>query len=689
VATSLALLAAGAAPAAGLPASAGGRYAVDGTIAAAVTSGDTVYVGGGFTRIAPRTGSAVVVPESGGAIARVTAEIAGGSVRAAVADGAGGWYVGGSFTSVGGIARPGLAHLRADGTLDPAFEPPDSGLVRALALAQGRLYVGGVAGALGGGATAALHALDAVTGADTATAFAVPPGARGVLALLAGAGRVDAAFGEQGLAAYDAATGATLWSRPVSAAEGIDAGVAALASTGTSLLVGGTFSDTGGANLEALDPTTGAPSGPKLGVRPDVLALAVVGSRAFVARSALNPSLGLSIVDLATGSTTPAAAISPTAMSVDGDELLVSGTTQQPAGRPRDERVYAVSTTGPAPAPAPVSPPLAGTALALAPQAGRLLVGGSFGGVGGVARQGLAAFDARSGALLPWAPAASDVKALAASGGRIYLAGAFAAVSGQKREGLAAVSPSGAGKVIAWQPRLAFADLSSVAVADGRVFAGGTLALAGQRRLVHLRAFATTSGAAVRFWPSVPIDVTALAVWRHTLVAGGRAVTAFASRGDGRRFAWQRATDGYVFALAASGSHIFAGGRFTRVNGRPRRNLAILALDRAGALLAPAPAVPIVVQALSSQGPDVVFGGLDDSFRSPEALGAVAAAGVLEPWHVDMGRSDYPLPQQQPGSDEFGVNAIAPVPGGLLAAGSFSWLGPSGAQAPSALALVR
>ena len=85
--------------------------------------GNTVYVGGAFSQIANRTGSAIVVPASGGAPEPGFPEVAGGSVTASVADGTGGWYLGGSFTNVGGVARPGLAHVRGDGVLDSAFAP--------------------------------------------------------------------------------------------------------------------------------------------------------------------------------------------------------------------------------------------------------------------------------------------------------------------------------------------------------------------------------------------------------------------------------------------------------------------------------------------------------------------------------------------------------------------------------------
>jgi len=68
----------------------------DGTINAFLLSGNTLYVGGEFTRVGPRTGSGVplatasATPETGFPAVE-------GSVYAAVPDGAGGWFIGGSL----------------------------------------------------------------------------------------------------------------------------------------------------------------------------------------------------------------------------------------------------------------------------------------------------------------------------------------------------------------------------------------------------------------------------------------------------------------------------------------------------------------------------------------------------------------------------------------------------------------
>src|SRR5262249_6683321 len=65
-----------------------------------------------------------------------------GEVACVAADGAGGWYIGGSFGAVGGVSHRNLAHILPGGTVD-AREPDVDGQVNALCLSDGQLYVGG------------------------------------------------------------------------------------------------------------------------------------------------------------------------------------------------------------------------------------------------------------------------------------------------------------------------------------------------------------------------------------------------------------------------------------------------------------------------------------------------------------------------------------------------------------------
>lgn len=664
------------AAAAALPTTASGRYVVAGYVNAMARAGGTVYVGGEFNRIADRTGSAIVVPARGGAPEPVRAEISGGSVSAAISGG-GGWYVGGSFTNVGDARRDGLAHLRPDGMLDPAFAPADLGEIRALALAGGVLYVGAVRPRVG----VVLRALDAATGAALPVTYMLPEGAGDLRALLADGGRLYAAFSELGIVAYDAVSGTRVWTSRVARAEPGAVGVVTIAIDGARLLVGGGFADRGRKNLEVLDATTGALVGRRLQVQTTVSSIVVVGGTVYLARRSRPASSGLATVDLATGALRPWGAIWP-------ETLAAEGTTVYAAER---DRVYAARAGTAHAVLRHISPPLAGEALTLAPRGSHVLIGGTFTGAGGAVRHNLAAFDARTGALGVWRPNASDqgccgVSALAVAGRKIYFAGYFKRVSGSPRSGLAAVSADGAGRLLSWRPRLWSSGINALAVGRGRVFAGGSSLVLDrpkprvQAQSVNLVAFSARGrGARIRFAPRLgtAFEVEALAVWRRTLIVGGQSLIAFPAGGDGRHELWRRQTDDEVFAFAIRGTTLYAGGNFSRVSGRPRRSLAAFALNRHGALLPFAPAVPIAVWALAPYGADLVFGGEDIDVQSRQVLGAVAWDGRLEPWRVDV----------PPGGGS--VERIAPLPGGLLVAGTYNWLGPAGQQAAGGIGWLR
>ncbi|MFZ4812740.1 MAG: delta-60 repeat domain-containing protein, partial [Ilumatobacteraceae bacterium] len=66
-----------------------------------------------------------------------------GAVNAIAYDNSGGFYIGGSFTTVKGTSRSYIAHINADSSLDTNFTPTLNGTVQALAFSGTKLYVGG------------------------------------------------------------------------------------------------------------------------------------------------------------------------------------------------------------------------------------------------------------------------------------------------------------------------------------------------------------------------------------------------------------------------------------------------------------------------------------------------------------------------------------------------------------------
>jgi len=135
--------------------------------------------GGRIATAGARDSGLVVVLDttSGREIAKVESNDV---VDAAVADGHGGWFVGGSFTQFGGVRRVGLAHLLPSGAVDPAWRAwigsasGRRGSIAALARAGSRLFVAGAFGRVDGLDRPGLAAVDTHTGSVVRSWSPVP-----------------------------------------------------------------------------------------------------------------------------------------------------------------------------------------------------------------------------------------------------------------------------------------------------------------------------------------------------------------------------------------------------------------------------------------------------------------------------------------------------------------------------------
>ena len=99
-----------------------------------VTNG-VAYVGGEFGEIFRQGGQSDLVLSLETGLNESNFPQANDECLCVIPDGAGGWYLGGGFTAVGGIARTSLVHILPDNTVDPDWRPnPSDGYVSALAI---------------------------------------------------------------------------------------------------------------------------------------------------------------------------------------------------------------------------------------------------------------------------------------------------------------------------------------------------------------------------------------------------------------------------------------------------------------------------------------------------------------------------------------------------------------------------
>ena len=190
-----------------------------------------------------------------------------GSVNTVIADGAGGWYVGGTFSGIsngGGGGWSGLAHLTPSG-VDTAFRPSVNNIVNGLWKQGSTLYVVGLFTQVNGLPRAGGAAFDLTTGTLLPWNPALGGGAAyrvvvsGGTVFLGGIFTTASGTPRPGFAAVDSTTGALAASPTTTLNTG--AIVTAMELSGNTLYLGGLFTAIGAesrANIGAIDITSGA-----------------------------------------------------------------------------------------------------------------------------------------------------------------------------------------------------------------------------------------------------------------------------------------------------------------------------------------------------------------------------------------------------------------------------------------------
>lgn len=641
-----------------------------------------------------------------------------GSLEAAVVQSDGKAVIGGSFEAVGGVARSSLARLNVDGTLDATFNPgtgPTStensttlpGTVSALAVQpDGKVLVAGWFDAFGGVARPGLVRLNANGSVDTGFnpgSGPVSAGSVGSIQVIRVAadgtimvgGHFDTfnAVARNGIVRLTAAGAVDATFNP---GTGVGAGeVVTIAILGNStMVIGGDFTEFNGvprASLArllangALDPgfnpgtgaavDIGGSESPgkvtKLAVRTD--GKVVVGGwfTAFsgVARASLVQLTPTGAVDATFGGATGFEAegyqpwVNDLVLQADG-KVVVGGDFDafQGQARPKLARLTATGGLDATFVPSGGGPGGGASVNEVVLQSdGRVLVVGDFENFGGAVRAGLARVSAAGALDAGYSPLATrgrgfngDVAAvLVEPGGKLLIGGAFSSYNGTPRRGIARLNPDGT-------------------LDDAFNPGGGTTSVLDGSPAVTTLTRQSDGKVLVGGWFTEFDGIARNGVLR--LNADGTLDSGF-DPGNGVAGLWEGYGTVNALTVQADGK-ILVGGWFTSMDGVDRNGIARLnpdgthdvSFDPGSGFLGPEFAAPVQAIGLTADG-KILVGG---AFERADGLSRPGLARLLPDGTVDTGFN--------PGTgfvaDEWGntgtVNVIAQQPDGrVLVGGDF------------------
>lgn len=630
-------------------AQASGQQIFDGpngeVVTSAVAPDGTIYLGGEFTQWGPQTGGGAALPATGVADVIRTMPPIAGTLNAVAPDGIGGWYVGGEFGSVGGVARSNLAHILPTGALDLAWNPATSAAVNAMVVSGTTVFVGG--------------------------SFQLACGTAG------GSGCTPETTRNR-LAAFDAAGQLTNWNPSCSASA---CSVLTMALSGTSIYVGGTFNgNIGGLSRSRIAKLSTTSNSADATWNPNsnntVRVIAIYGSDIYVGGdfNATSPTVSiggqtrnrLAKLNDTTGAAdatwNPNANLSARAIAVSasGDVIYVGGSFTTVGGMSRPRLAKLNPTTGAADSSfnATVG---AGNVSALALDSTNLYAGGSFNSIGGQSRNLLAVLNPASGvADATWDPkmqAGAQVSALAVFGSVVYAGGSFTTVGGVTRNRLAAITSDNV--LTDWNPNSD--DQVNVVTLDGSdVYVGGTFTNVGSQERNRVAKLDRDTGAVDSSWnPNANGLVRTIEVSGSDVYVGGdfSAVAPAVSIGGQSRnrlaklnnttgeadATWNPDANDRVRVIKVAGSDVYVGGEFSAVapavsiGGQSRNRLAKLNNTSGEADTAWNPNADDVAYALAVTETEVFAAG---SFKSIGSQDPQPAIGRVAKLNITTGEAD-------------------------------------------------
>jgi outer membrane protein assembly factor BamB len=300
---------------------------------------------------------------------------------------------------------------------------------------------------------------------------------------------------------------------------------------------------------------------------------------------------GLVAIDLTTGAAVSGwdanvdGSVYALAASPDGTTIYLGGKFTHVGGSSRGNLAAVDADTGALSA--ALTARANGIVRSLVPYGDRLYAGGLYTKLAGQVANDLGAFRMSTGQLdASWHPRADGLIrsiAIAADGSSVYVAGDFNTINTTNRPHFAKIDASTGNLVGAFFPTnngYVLYKTFAVTLGGNQVFAG-----MGGPGGGRIRAFDAVSGQ-VKWNDNADGDVQACAFANGRLYVGGhwddfgntpvhRPALAWLDPLTGSISSWSPAPNGAVWGLTASGTHVMAGGDFTRVGGDERAGVAV------------------------------------------------------------------------------------------------------------------
>lgn len=551
---------------------------------------DTLYLGGQFTYLGPRTGPGVVIDKNADTVDKGWPKF-DGTVYNAISDGSGGWYVSGHFHHVGKFDRLGLVHIKADRNVDENFRPAMKSYAGAMVMNGTSLYVS---------AGQQLRVFNTMDGSDLPWK-AMVRGTVNTLAIsdstvfLAGDfkeiyidGNSTKTLTRNNIAAFDLSGKIlTNWDANIS---GI---VHSLGIKDNILYAGGNFTrvnrDSSRNNIAAFDIISSKATPWKADVfGGGIRTIAIHNSLIYVGGdfTHVNKSIRnrLAAIDINTGKETswdPNIGGTINTLTISGEVVYVGGDFSRINNSNEHSNLAGFNITSGMPT--YWNPKTNGNVNIIASGLNNsIFIGGTFVSAGGVRRNGMASINLRTGRATSFNPNMGPFKDLnvydiAIKNNVVYAAGRFSKVNGNvDRTGLAAFNLDG--KVTLWDPKVIIDNSAVIRL----LFIGDTLYIGGGFQNVgkvprhNLAAFNIITGELTSWDPNPDLAIQNLVAQDSLLFVTGyftkvngnipRDGFAVFNKTNGKIASWNPNVNGKITAVGVEDSLLYLSGLFTIVN---------------------------------------------------------------------------------------------------------------------------